>query len=262
MKPESPSPTAHTSTQGADYVVHLENFEGPLELLLYLIERQELDITAVSIAKVTDQYLEYLARAEDVPPAKMADFVALAARLLVIKSRALLPQPPAMEEEEEEDPGELLARQLREYKQFRDIAQWLREREQAHLRSFVRVAPLPEGERPLAPGAVTLTDLIRAYLEVIARQAPVTPDTTVITPYPVTLEDKLHELRAVLQRRRRLEFREILQRSRHRQEIIVSFLAVLEMLRLGEVQVVQEGLFQPIVILWSASREEASTPAQ
>ncbi len=254
------SPTSVAPSPGADYVVHLDNFEGPLELLLYLIERQELDITAVSIARVTDQYLEYLAQAEDVSPAKMADFVAMAARLLVIKSRALLPQPPAPEEAEEEDPGDLLARQLREYKRFRDVAQWLRERERAHLRSFVRVAPLPKVERPLALGAAAVTDLARAYLEVLARQNPVPPDTTVVTPYPITIEDKLTELRTLLQQQGRLEFRHILQRSRHRQEIIVSFLAVLEMVRLGEVHVVQEGLFQPIVILWTTANEDATGP--
>ena len=260
MNVKAASPTWTSTLAGAGYVIRLENFEGPLELLLYLIERQELDITAVSIARVTDQYLEYLAQAQDVSPALLAEFVAMAARLLLIKSRALLPKPPVEETEEEEDPGEVLARQLRLYKQFRDIARTLGEREAAHLRAYVREAPLPDLEQALEPGAVTLEDLLRALREVLERQADVVPDVTVVTPYPVTLQDKLAELRSLLPRVGRLQFQDILRQSRHRQEIIVSFLAVLEMLRLGEVHVEQADLFGPITVVWRGTEAPSASP--
>lgn len=241
---------AQSATQGTGYVIRLDQFEGPLELLLHLIERQELEITAISIAQVTDQYLAYLEQAEDVPPAKLAEFVALAARLLVIKSRALLPQPPATEDEEEPDPGVTLAQQLRLYKAFRDMARWLLSRSQAGWRSYVRENLRPPVLQPLAPGAATLDDLVRAFHEVLAGQATMPTTLGVLTPYPVTLEEKIAELRDWLRRERRLAFAAILQRARDRQEIVVAFLALLEMMRLGEVEVAQHALFGPILIEW------------
>ncbi len=242
------APFIPTSQAGADYVIRLDIFEGPLDLLLHLIERRELDITAVAIAEVTDQYLEYLARAENISPRLMADFIAMAARLLLIKSRALLPSPPAEEEEEEEDPAEALARQLRAYKQFRQIAHLLSEREKAHLRAYVRVAPPPALERRLEPGDVTLEDLVNALRRVLEEQEEVPVDATVVTPYTVTIQDKIGELRSLLQKFRRLDFTRLLKRSRHRQEIIVTFLAVLELIKQEEVLVRQEGLFGPILL--------------
>lgn len=244
----APSPTSVTTGTGAGYVIKLDNFEGPLELLLYLIERQELDITAVSIARVTDQYLAFLAQADSVPPALMADFVAMAARLLQIKSRALLPRPPVDTEEDEEDPGEVLARQLRAYKQFREVARLLKEREQAHLRAYVRVAPPPELERRLEPGEVSLADLLAALKRVLEEKEDLLPEATVVTPYTVTIQDKMGELRELLQKRRQVDFSQFLRHSQHKQEVIVSFLAVLELIKQGEVEVRQETTFGRIVI--------------
>ncbi len=234
---------------GADYVIKLDVFEGPLELLLYLIERQELDITAVSIAKVTDQYLEYIARAENVSPGLMADFIAMAARLLQIKSRALLPRPALNEEEEEEDPAEALARQLRAYRQFRAVAEYLSAREKEHLRAYVRVAPPPALEKRLDKGNITLADLIAAMRRVLEEHEEVPVDATVVTPYTVTIQDKLQELHDLLRRTSRIVLTHLLRRSRHRQEIIVTFLAVLELIKQGEVDVQQNHLFGDIEII-------------
>ncbi len=245
MRQTISSPVHAQTTGGADYVIRLDNFEGPLDLLLHLIERRELDITAVAIAAVTDQYLDYLARAENVSPRVMADFIAMAARLLLIKSRALLPTP-VEEEEEEEDPAEALARQLRVYKQFRRIAHLLSERERAHLRAYVRVAPPPDLESRLKPGDATINDLVEALRRVLEEHQEVPVNGTVVTPYTVTIQDKIGELRALLQRQRRLDFTQLLRQSRHRQEIIVTFLAVLELIKQEEVRVRQEGLFGPI----------------
>ena len=245
---QSMSQTPNTPiTKGAGYVIHLENFEGPLELLLYLIERQELDITAVSVAQVTDQYLEYIARAENVSPALMADFIAMAARLLQIKSRALLPRPAESEEGEEEDPAELLAQQLRAYRQFREVAKYLSQREREHLRAYIRTAPPPTIERPPTPGEVSLADLLAALRRALEEHEP-EPELTVVTPYPVTIQDKIGELRTLLRTHRRIDFTQLLRKSRHRQEIIVSFLAVLELLKQGEILIRQDKLFGPIII--------------
>lgn len=261
MTQTTSSPLLSKTHVGADYVIRLDVFEGPLDLLLHLIERRELDITAVAIAEVTDQYLEYIARAEHVSPRLMADFIAMAARLLLIKSRALLPAPPADEEEEEEDPAEALARQLRAYRQFRRIADLLGEREKAHLRAYVRVAPPPALERRLEPGDVTLEDLVSALRRVLQEGQEVAVDATVVTPYTVTIQDKMAELRDMLRRARRVDFTGVLRRSRHRQEIIVTFLAVLELIKQEEVRVRQDGLFGPIVLeVREAQESQNSAP--
>jgi len=231
-------------------VIRLDVFEGPLDLLLYLIEREELDITAVAVAQVTTQYLEYLAGADHVAPALMADFVAMAARLLQIKSRALLPRPARGEEEdEEEDPAEALARQLREYKQFREIANLLSERDAAHLHAYVRVAAPPALERHLNAGDASLSDLLAAVKRVLEqKEAEGVVATTVVTPHVVTIDEKITRMRHLLKRRRRVAFEDLLREAHDRQEVIVSFLAILELVKQHEVGVFQSSLFGPITV--------------
>ncbi|MEJ2735962.1 MAG: segregation/condensation protein A, partial [Anaerolineae bacterium] len=109
------------------YQVALPVFEGPLELLLHLIEREELDITQVSLAQVTNQYLDYLAQLSERDPDNLADFLVVAAKLLLIKSRILLPQAPSPTVSDEEDLGEDLVRQHKEYRRFKEAARWLKE---------------------------------------------------------------------------------------------------------------------------------------
>ena len=139
--------------RGEAYQVRLPVFEGPLDLLLHLIEREKLDISTVSLAQVTGQFLDYVNDCEDIQPHILADFLVMAARLVFIKSRALLPRPPAANDEEEEDPGEVLARQLREYKRFRQAASALRVIEESGFRSYIRVAGPPELERGWRPAS-------------------------------------------------------------------------------------------------------------
>src|SRR5512132_1468969 len=116
----------------------LPEFKGPLELLLSLIERRELDITRVSLGAVADQYLQLISAPGAIELSALADYLIIAAKLILIKSRLLLPQPASPETEVEEDPGDALARQLREYKRFKQAAVFLRERERQDLRSYPR----------------------------------------------------------------------------------------------------------------------------
>ena len=142
---------ARTATSHAlTYRVTLEVFEGPLDLLLRLVEREELDITGVSLAAVADQYLAYVAALQEVSAANLADFLVIAARLLLIKSRSLLPRPECETDvSEQEDVGEQLAQQLLEYKRFKEVAANLREIEAVGLRAFSRIAPPPQMDRRL-----------------------------------------------------------------------------------------------------------------
>ncbi len=129
------------------YQVKLPVFEGPLDLLLHLIEREELDITEVSLAQVTNQYVDYLAQFGERQLDNLADFLVVAAKLLLIKSRVLLPQPPLTSTSEEEEDADDLVRQLIEYKRFKEAALRLAEIEALGLHSYIRLAPVPRLEK-------------------------------------------------------------------------------------------------------------------
>jgi segregation and condensation protein A len=231
------------------YQVLLPVFEGPLDLLLHLIEREELDITSVSLAQVTDQYLDYLALMEEPPAEVLADFLVVAAKLLLIKSRALLPRPPGILSTEEEDVGEDLARQLIEYRRFKRVAESLRDREEVGLRAYLRLAPPPRLERRLDLEDVTLDDLIAAVRQALAVAPPAPPVSEVVAPVAITIADRILAIRASLHERARISFNRLLAEATGRLEIIITFLAVLELIKSGHVDVQQDRLFGEIIIL-------------
>jgi len=232
------------------YEVRLAVFEGPLDLLLHLIEREELDITKVSLAQVTDQYLEYLSLLEEINAEILADFLVIAAKLLLIKSEMLLPRPPRVPgEEEEEDVGDELARQLIEYKKFKEAALELRQREEMGLRAYVRVAPPPKLERPLDLEDVSLADLVEAVRRALDVRPPLPSVSEVVTPFIITVAEKMAFIEEKLERHRRVSFNRLLAQAASRLEIIVTFMAVLELIKLKGIEVQQERLFGEIVIL-------------
>jgi segregation and condensation protein A len=211
-----------------------------------LIEKRELDITKVSLAQVTDQYLGYISLLHELEAAALADFLVIAAKLLLIKSQMLLPQPPPIEEEE--DVGDDLVRQLIEYKKFKEAAQELRQREETGLRAYVRVAPPPKLERALDLEGITLDDLLEAVQQALA-VTPLAPSVSnMVAPITVTIADKISQIEAALRRRGRVSFNRLLSRAVSRVEIIVAFLAVLELIKRQRVDVQQERAFGEIII--------------
>ncbi len=226
------------------YQVKLTVFEGPLDLLLQLIERRELDITTVSLAAVTDQYLEYLKDLASVDPDVLTDFLVVAARLILIKSQALLPRPPAPEEQEE-DPGKDLVRQLQEYKRFKEIAVILRERDEQGMHSYIRLATSGITPRFDLEGMV-LDDLAEAMRRVLTA-LPEEASAPEVARAQFTIEDKIAVIEAVIISGR-VTFHRLLGSVKTRAEAIVTFLALLEMIRLGRVSVEQSGVYGEIVI--------------
>ena len=234
-----------------DYEVHLEVFEGPLDLLLTLIRRQELEITAVSLAAVTDQYLAYLERLQEIDPGALAAFLEVAAQLVLIKSRSLLPRPQRETgEEDEEDLAEALAERLREYARFKAAAQALRERSERGLRAYVRLAPPPTLPRQVELNDVTLEDLLAAVREALEVR-PMPSVTEVVEPIPVTIEERIAAIRRTLKRTAQVPFRRLLTDCTSRVEVIVTFLALLELIKQREVSVTQEELFGEIIVVAS-----------
>lgn len=231
------------------YQVQISMYEGPMDLLLHLIEREELDITRVALAQVTDQYLAYLAILKQVEADFLTDFLVVAAKLLFIKSRALLPKPPpSLEEEEEEDIGDQLARQLRIYKQFKTVAEMLRQRETDGLKNFIRVASPPKLEPKLTLGDVTLDDLVAAVRQALEVRPPDPAVSKVVSPMTVTIGEQMALIRAQLTQHSQIRFQSLLGRAVSRVEIIVTFLAVLELIKQNVVVVQQDGLFGDIVV--------------
>lgn len=234
------------------YQVRLPDFEGPLDLLLQLIEREKLDIEAVSLSLVTDQFLEYVRQMEDVQAGQLADFLVVAVKLVWIKSRLLLPQGRSGkdEDEEEEDPAEALARQLREYKRFKEAAQALRTIEEAGLHTYGRIAPPPGLQQRLEPTGGVLDELLAAAREAFAAldAAAVDIPKGMVVPFNLTIQDQIVHIREVTGRTQRVTFRGLLSRARHRLEIIVTLLAVLELIKRQQIRVSQDGAFGEILI--------------
>ena len=241
------------------YEVQLAVFQGPLHLLLHLIERDQMEITSVSVAQIADQYLAHLARMQERDVSDLADFVVMAARLLWIKSRALLPRPPQpLAETAEEDPAEVLARQLREYKRIREAADWLQERSSKGLRSYVRIAAPPLLPPTLQAGQVTVDDLIQALTRALAETPPADPVGTLVVSAIATIAEQIGLILEAT-RKGSVGFRSLLSRAVTRTEIIVTLLAVLELVKQGEIRMAQERMFGDIVIS-QASRIDWTPP--
>ena len=231
------------------FQVKLPDFEGPLDLLLYLIEREELDITRVSLARVTGAYLEYIHVLEQLQVDQVADFLVVAAKLLLIKSEALLPRPPSTPTSEDEDVGDDLVQQLLLYKQYKESARRLGDREAAGLHTYIRVAPLPRIEAKLDLSNITVDMLTKAVRSVLEIEPPHPPVGTVVKPFTLTIRDQMNLIERILRYRPNISFKRMLRRARDRVEIIVTFLAVLELLRRHKVEVVQEQMFGDILIV-------------
>ncbi len=234
---------------GRTYQVTLPVFQGPLDLLLHLIEREQLDITKVALAQVTDQYLQYIANLKEVDADLLSDFLVIAAKLVLIKSQALLPKPPVeAARAEEEDVGEQLVRQLQVYRQFKHAAQMLATREALPLRSYVRVATPRLLEPHLAPGEVTLGDLVAAARRALAIRSPAPAVDQVVSPVVVTIGERIAFIRRLLERLPQVTFRSLVRMGTQRLEVIVTFMALLELIKQNFVEVQQEAPFGEIVI--------------
>lgn len=240
--------SALTMTNSPNYTVQLPVYAGPLDLLLQLIERDELDITRVALAQVTDQFLAYLKILETLSLADIADFLVIAARLILIKSEALLPRP-VERQPGEEDPADELARQLIAYKRYKEIALTLHEREAAGLRTYLRLAPPPKVEAQLDLSGVTVLHL----LEAVRRAMALNPDKpglgTVVAAPKVTIRDQIHLIaRTLRQGGGSASFQDMLASAQSRMEVVVTFLAVLELIKRRKIEGRQEQPFGQILL--------------
>ena len=232
--------------QGGQYRVQTPLYQGPLDLLLQLIMRAELDITALALAQVTEQYLEHI-RALEVSAEEISGFLVVAAKLLQIKSEALLPRPP-VREAGEEDPGRALADQLKTYRRYKEVAGWLQAREAGGLRSYLRLAPPPRAEGRLDLTDITLGDLLAAARAVHAQEQGKEALATVISSPKITIREKIALIAERLVASRETEFHGLLGSKPSRLEVVVTFLALLELVKRYRVSASQAALFAEIHI--------------
>ena len=230
------------------YRVQLGVFEGPLDLLLQLIERAELDITKIALAQVTDQYLAYLEQLKEGRLDDLTAFLVIAARLLQIKSEALLPHPP-IREHGEEDPGEALTQQLLVYKRFKEVAEQLRGREESGQRTYLRLAQMLKGKPKLDMEDLVLIDLQQAMLDVLSAIPEEVDLNQVVAPPTVRVRDKIRLILDRLKSVQEINFRSLLQGAKSRMEIVVSFLAILELIKLKRVEARQADNFKDIKLV-------------
>jgi segregation and condensation protein A len=232
------------------YRINTPVYEGPLDLLLELIERAELDITTLALAQVTDQYLDYLKQLQERNAAEVSAFLVIAARLLQIKSAALLPRPSIdAQMHEEEDAGEALARQLIVYKRFKELAGVLLDREHRGLRTHLRVAPpVIKVEAKLDLSGVTIHDLVLAARATLLSQPDLPALSQVVSKPRITIREKIRNILETIRQIGQTTFRSLLQARNDRLELIVTFLAMLELIKRRVVSAEQPELFGEIQI--------------
>lgn len=266
---ETPQGASSTQSAGSDsskagvagYSVSLPTFEGPLDLLLHLCQKHELDILDIPIGFVTEKYLEYLAVMQLIDLDVASEYLVMAATLAHIKSKVLLPAPPAGQEDEvdqeEIDPRAALIRRLLEYQKYKQAGVELAHRGTAMNDSFGRGAPIEEavhtGTAPLA--GIPLFSLVEAFQGILERsKVKLSHD---IVHERITLTDRINELVDVLRTKRKIAFEELFTGLTTRFDLVITFLAILEMTKLRMTRISQPEPMGPIYIEFSAQVEES-----
>lgn len=247
--------------------VKLEAFEGPLDLLLHLIDKNKIDIYDIPIVEITKQYLEYIHAMETSDLNVMSEFLVMASTLLDIKCRMLLPKE-VNEDGEEEDPRQELVEQLLQYKMYKYMSYELRDRQVEGERSFFKDPDIPEEVEQYTPPidmdelceGVTLKRLNDIFKDVIRRQEdkidPVRSKFGKIEKEEVTLAEKLSDVEAYAALHRTFSFRELLEKQNSKMQVVVTFLAILELMKQGKISISQEHIFDDIIIT-TRDREES-----
>ena len=237
----------------------LEQFEGPLDLLLHLIEKNKVSIYDIPIAEITDQYLEYVSQMEREDLNVVSEFLVMAATLLDIKSRMLLPAE-VNEEGEEEDPRAELVERLLEYKMYKYMAFELKDRELDAEKVFYKNPTIPKEVARYEPpvdldkllDGLTLAKLQRIFESVMKRREdkvdPIRSNFGTIRQEPVSLEEKITSVMDYARKHRRFSFRAMLERQGDKLEVVVTFLAVLELMKIGKIHLTEEHLFDDMEI--------------
>lgn len=219
-----------TSEKTTVYAVATPVYEGPLDLLLQLIEHSELDVTKLSLSQVTDQFLDYMKIVEEHSPVEVSSFLMIASRLMQIKSESLLPRPPEREPGEE-DPGEALIQKLLTYRRYKEIAETLGKREEIRSHTYLRLASPIKVEGKIDFSGVVIKDLANAAMQAFARTYENIPLGKVIILPKISIREKISLITQSLRANKRTSFQILVADSKSRTEIVITFLALLELIK-------------------------------
>ena len=231
-----------------NYEVNIDGFDGPLDLLLHLIKKSNIDIVDVNINDITKQYLDYINKMEELNLDIASEYLVMAAELLEIKSNSLLPKPE-VEEEEEEDPRERLIRRLLEYEQYKKVTEEFKEFELKRQDVFTREPDsLDEfkSEEQIDYG-VNLNDLLEAFKSFISEKENDKPLNTKITNKEYSITKRCYEIKNILKKKKKVNFVELFE-VYNRGYVVITFLSILSMARSGDIVIEQESNFNNIVI--------------
>jgi segregation and condensation protein A len=238
------TPESDDEERRDSYRVKLEIFEGPLDLLLYLIKKDEIDIYDIPIARITEQYLAYLELMQELDISVAGDFLVMASTLIYIKSKMLLPPEPKGDGEEDlsEDPRAELVERLLEYQKFKSAAQMLYSRGEIESACYTRGQIETDNSNPEV--SATVFDLLRVFREALKRaEAQIEME---IARDEMTIAEKLSQIQSMLDERERINVRELFEMSRSRRELIITFLALLELVKGWKIYLIQSELFGDI----------------
>lgn len=233
-----------------DYEIQLEEFQGPFDVLLHLVHKNEIDIFDIPIATITSQYLAFLEEMKERNLELTSSFILVAAQLIEIKSRMLLP-PEEGEEDEESDPREELARRLYEYKIFKEISSFMKSREKEYLHTYYKDPEYVEWSQEF----VTEVDpqaLFQAFKHILATVDLLREEEEPVQNIPkevLRVEDKIQDIRRLMDSRSRISFRALFEKQRTAQNVITTFLALLQLVKENWVRLEQEGNFAEIEII-------------
>ncbi len=234
------------------YTIKLEAFEGPMDLLMHLIEKNKIDIYDIPMAVLTEQYMEYLARMKEFDIEVASEFVVMAATLLQIKSRMMLPKPPKEEDTEERDPRQELVERILEYRRFRMVSMELDDMAALQGRIFART-PLPLAVRQRPPENLSLALLVEAFRIAMEVREEISIPQVLVAPDTYSIQGKMEDILLLLDKEGgQVSFADTF-RSGTRTELIVSFLALLELIKLHTVVIRQGGLFGEIFVCMRTS---------
>ncbi|WP_352417859.1 segregation/condensation protein A [Proteiniborus sp.] len=239
-----------------EYKVILETFEGPLDLLMHLIEKEKVDIYDIPIAKITDQYIEYIKSMQSIDLNMTSEFLVMAATLLEIKSRMLLPVSNVDDEQlelEELDPREELVKRLLEYKKYKEVAESLKAKGDIQSKVFFKQKEeLGEfiGQDSFELEKIDFDELVTAYFNILKKCKEVTNEVELaeIQRDELTIEECMNDIAIIVKQKKKIKFNELFNENMTRTKVVIVFLSVLELIKLKIIKVVQEQNFGEIII--------------
>ena len=232
------------------YVVTIDNFDGPLDLLLHLIKEQDIDIYDIKIEDITKQYLDYIRHMKELNLEIASEYLVMSSELIEMKSKMLLPKKKEKEDDDyEEDPRELLIERLLAYKRYKEVTSEFKDLELTRKMVFTREPDnlnryVKEDENSEELG---VADLIDAFNNLLKRKELDRPIATKITKKELSVTEKVNKIKNILRNKKKINFEDIFEVST-KEEVIISFLSVLEMVKKDEILLTQEGNFKKIVI--------------